>query len=145
MNNLLDNQVFLFSEVRYRIMRAWVHWNCSFSHKLINMIYQLWVDVRLSIYTGCPKSHFTLLKANKSKPNRAKKIGYISNEKPDMGVFLGIYYFISTRWSNIARGKRNHGKNILKNIEFFFSPKFWIFFFKTVQIYMKDSESAESK
>ena len=32
------------------------------------------------------KSHFTLLKANKSKPNRAKKIGYISNERPDLGV-----------------------------------------------------------
>ena len=40
------------------------------------------------IHTGWPKSHFTLLKANKSKLNRAKKIGYISNETPDLGVFL---------------------------------------------------------
>ena len=39
-------------------------------------------------YTGWPKSHFTHLKVNKSKPNRAKKIGYISNESPDLGVFL---------------------------------------------------------
>ena len=38
--------------------------------------------------TGWPKSHFTLLKANKTKLNRAKKLGYISNERPDLGVFL---------------------------------------------------------
>ena len=43
-----------------------------------------------SISTGWPKSHFILLKANKSKPNRAKKIGYISNERSDLGVFLSI-------------------------------------------------------
>ena len=39
-------------------------------------------------YTWWAKSHFTLLKANKRKPNRAKKIGFISNERPDLGVFL---------------------------------------------------------
>ena len=36
------------------------------------------------------KSHLTLLKAKKRKPNKAKKMGYISNERPDQGVFLGI-------------------------------------------------------
>ena len=40
------------------------------------------------LYTGWPKSHFTLLKANETKPNGAKKIGYISNERPYLGVFL---------------------------------------------------------
>ena len=39
-------------------------------------------------YTGWPKSHFTLSKVNKLKPNRATKIGYISNERPDLRVFL---------------------------------------------------------
>ena len=40
------------------------------------------------IITGGPKvtSHF--LKSIKAKPNRAKKISYISNERPDLGVFL---------------------------------------------------------
>ena len=42
------------------------------------------------LYNGWPKSHFTLLKANKTKPNRAKLMSYISNERPDLGVFLGI-------------------------------------------------------
>ena len=37
--------------------------------------------------TGWRKSHFTLLEANKTKTNRAKKIGCISNERPDLGVF----------------------------------------------------------
>ena len=27
----------------------------------------------MSVYTGWAKSHFTLLKANKTKPNKAKK------------------------------------------------------------------------
>ena len=37
------------SEVRCGIMGAWVQCNCSFSHKLIYMIYQLWDDVCFSI------------------------------------------------------------------------------------------------
>ena len=40
------------------------------------------------LYNGCPKSHFTLLKANKTEPNIAKKIGYVSNKRPNLGVFL---------------------------------------------------------
>ena len=38
--------------------------------------------------TGCPKSHFTLLIAYKTKPNIAKKIVYLSNKRPNLGVFL---------------------------------------------------------
>ena len=41
-------------------------------------------------HTGWAKSHFTLLKANKTKRNKAKKIGYISNERRNLEVPLGI-------------------------------------------------------
>ena len=40
------------------------------------------------ISTGWAKSHFTLLKANKTEPNTSKIIGYESNERPDLGVFF---------------------------------------------------------
>ena len=53
----------------------------NWRHRMVNLFIS---------YTGWPKSHFTLLKAKKTKPNKAKKMGYISNERPDQGVFLGI-------------------------------------------------------
>ena len=37
------------SEVRYGIMRAWVQWNCSFSHKLIYIGTSIMDDIRFSI------------------------------------------------------------------------------------------------
>ena len=40
------------------------------------------------LYTSWPKSHFTILKANTTKPNGDKKIGYVSNERQDLGVFF---------------------------------------------------------
>ena len=39
---------------------------------------------------GWAKSHFTLLKANETKPNITKKIGCISNERRKLEVSLGI-------------------------------------------------------
>ena len=60
--------------------------------------------------TGWVKSHFTLLKANKRKPNITKYIDYISNGNGKLEVSLGIYYFISTRWSTTTHSKRNHSK-----------------------------------
>ena len=47
--SLRSRVLYYSSEVRYVIKRARVQWNCSFSHKLIYMIYQLYDDVRLSI------------------------------------------------------------------------------------------------
>ena len=41
-------------------------------------------------YTGWTKSHFTLFKVNKTKRNKAKKNGYISNERQKLEVSLGI-------------------------------------------------------
>ena len=43
---------------------------------------------KTGFYTGWAKSHFTLLKANKTKPNTAKKMGSVSNKRPDLGDFL---------------------------------------------------------
>ena len=42
------------------------------------------------IDNGWDKSHITHLKANKTKPNKAKKISYISNERRNLEVPLGI-------------------------------------------------------
>ena len=57
-------------------------------HSATFRVHQNFVYLSGYLFNGWPKSHFTLLKANKTKPNRAKKIGYISNERPDLGVFL---------------------------------------------------------
>ena len=52
-----------------------------------NLGRQHYMNYHLNIINGWAKSHFTLLKANKTKPNKAKKMGYASNKRPDLGVF----------------------------------------------------------
>ena len=46
------------------------------------------VSVFCLTYAGWSKIHFTLLKANKIKPNVAKKIVYVSNQTSCMGICL---------------------------------------------------------
>ena len=72
----------------------------SAGDKLSNLEKKIWknwgknLEKQYRSDVGWAKSRFTLLKANKSQPNRAKKIGYISNERPDLGVF--IRYLVSS-------------------------------------------------
>ena len=97
------------------------------SNYFLNILKWHWLWVALGDWsltsTGWPKSHFTLLKANKSKPNRAKKVGYISNERLDLGVFFRylVFHFNKMEQHHIARETIEE-----KKINFFFSNFFFL-------------------
>ena len=118
----------------------------SAGDKLSNLEKKIWknwgknLEKQYRSDVGWAKSRFTLLKANKSQPNRAKKIGYISNERLDMGVFFRYLVLFFQQNGATPHAARETIEIKCKTILNFFFHFF--FYIKSVKIYLKDVESA---